>query len=235
MSRFLFAILMLLTLGLSIGSSQTTTPAPPAEDRGTFLGILFSAVPDLLYDQLPQLPRNTGVVVAHVLPDSPAGQMGMRHNDVILRYDEEKVRDCEHFARLIHDDRPGRKVRLTFLRGGREMSALVTLVKGPVLRIAQKDAVETPDEEPRGSAKANPNEEVTVSATPLGNNTLKLTVEYYDDQTGKLHSVPCSGSPDEIDSQIQKLPERVQELAKVALRRLRRLEVQRQSNTSRIP
>jgi hypothetical protein len=44
--------------------------------------------------------------------------------------------------------------------------------------------------------------------------------------------VPCSGSPDEIDAQIQKLPERVQELAKVALRRQ---EVQRQPNTSRIP
>ena len=226
---------MVLTLGLSIGSSQTTTPALPAEERGTYLGILFAAVPDVLYDQLPQLPRNTGVVVSHVLPESPAGQMGIRHNDIVLRYDDEKVRDCEHFARLIHDDRPGRKVRLTFLRGGREMSALITLVKGPVLRIAQKDTAETPDEEPRGSAKPNPSEEVTVSATPLGNNTLKLTVEYYDDHTGKLQSVPCSGSPDEIDAQIQKLPERVQELAKVALRRLRRLEVQRQSNTSRIP
>jgi len=228
MLRSLLAVVTLVTLGLSLGQAQPENSVPRAEERGTYLGILFTAVPDLLYDQLPQLPRGYGVVVAHVLPESPAGQVGIRRNDIILRYDEHKVTDCEHFARLIHDDRPDRKVRLTFLRGGKEMSAIAQLVRGPILRIAEKDAGESSDNQPRAVVKAATDDAVTVAVTPLGNNTLKLTIEYYEDGTGRLRSVPCAGTPDEIDAQILKLPDRVQDLAKVALRRLRKLELQRQ-------
>jgi hypothetical protein len=50
---------------------------------------------------------------------------------------------------------------------------------------------------------------------------MKVTVEYYDERAGRIRSVPCSGTPEEIDNQLMKLPNRVQDLVKVALRRLR--------------
>src|SRR3954451_22729392 len=86
-------------------------------DKGTFLGALFSPVPEALYDQLPQLPRHRGVLVTCVLPESPAAQADLRRHDVLLRYDRRPIRDCEHLARLIQGDRPERKIELVLLRG----------------------------------------------------------------------------------------------------------------------
>jgi hypothetical protein len=219
MTRSVLALALLLTLSPSSAWAQKKdATAPPPEEKGTFLGILFAPVPDVVYDQVPQLPHDRGVVVSHVLPDSPAAKAGLRRNDILLQYGDEKVRDCEHFARLIRDDKPERKVRLTYLRGGKEATADVTLALGPVLRIAQKAGS---DDQPRGTAKtANP-AAVNIAATPLGGNSMKLTVEYYDDRAGRIRSFPCSGTPDEIDHQLAMLPDGVQKLVKVALRRLR--------------
>jgi hypothetical protein len=222
-TRCLASLALLLTLGTAPGWSQKEgTARPQTEDRGTYLGVLFAPVPEVVYDQLPQLPREQGVVVSHVLPDSPAAKAGLRRNDILLLYGDEKVRDCEQFARLIRDDKPERKVRLTYLRGGKEATADATLALGPVLRIAQKGAGSNSDDQPRGTAKAAADPAaVNIAATPLGGNSMKVTIEYYDGNTGRIRSFPCSGTPEEIDSQILKLPGDVQKLVKVALRRLR--------------
>jgi hypothetical protein len=230
MRRFLLCLAALLTLGLSPGWSQKEGPAPPpAEEKGTYLGILFAPVPEVVYDQLPQLPREHGVVVSHVLPDSPAAKAGLRRNDILLKYGDEAVRDCEQVARLVRDDKPERKVRLTYLRGGKEATADAKLALGPVLRIAGTRA----EDAPRGMAKAGSQPAVNIAATPLGGNTMRLTVEYYDDKAGRIRTLPCSGTPEEIDGQILKLPEDVQKLVKAALRRLR--EPDAQANKSPAP
>jgi hypothetical protein len=235
MLRRLLTLLALLGPGLSPGWSQQGEPVgPPAEEKGTFLGVLFAPVPELLYDQMPQLPRGRGVVVAHVLPDSPAAQAELRRNDVLLQYDDEKIRDCQHFARLIHDDKPGRKVRLTLLRGGKETTAEPTLALGPVLRIARAGKVAgPPDGTPRGLAKPAPAEQaaVSIAATPQGGNSMKVRIEYYQDGTGRLHTVTCAGTPEEIDAQLlqKKLPARVLDAARVGLQRLRDLALQKQA------
>ncbi|HKI33451.1 MAG TPA: PDZ domain-containing protein [Gemmataceae bacterium] len=234
MTRFLLSLALLLTLGLSPGWSQKPATAQPSpEEKGTFLGILFGPVPDIVYDQVPQLKREHGVVVSHVLPDSPAAKAGLRRNDILLQYDDESVRDCEQVARLVRDDKPERKVRLTYLRGGKEATAEATLVSGPILRIAHKDAGSGSDDQPRGTAKtANP-AAVNVAATPLGGNSMKVTIEYYDDRVGRIRTVPCSGTPEEIDTQLAKLPDGVQKLVKVALRRLREPDAKPQNSEPR--
>jgi hypothetical protein len=230
MSRFLLSLALLLTLGLSPGWSQKKEGGAPAaaEEKGTYLGILFAPVPDIVYDQVPQLPRERGVVVSHVLPDSPASKAGLRRNDILLKYGDEAVRDCEQVARLVHDDKPGRKVGLAFLRGGKEESAEATLALGPVLRIAEKHS----EEPPRGTAKAGSQAAVNIAATPLGGNSMKVSVEYYDDKSGRILTFPCSGTPDEINDQLGKLPGEVQKLVKVALRRLREPEAQSSKSPS---
>ena len=223
-------------MALALAAAPVPAPAqspapPPAEhpdgEKGTYLGVLFTPVPDVLYDQLPRLPRGQGVVAAHVLPESPAAAAGLRRNDVILRYGDQPVRDCEHFARLIHDDRPGRTVRLALLRGGQDAAADVTLALGPVLRIARAARPGTPaiDADTR---PANPFG-VTVTATPLPGNTLKVTIAYYPEgDRAPQKAVTCTGTPEEIAAQIQRLPDRVQELARVGLQRLHALPAAKQ-------
>src|SRR4051812_16998285 len=109
MTRSGAAVLACLILA---GPVPAQSPARP-DDQGTFLGALFSPVPEALYDQLPHVPRRHGVLVTHVLPDSPAARADLRRHDILLRYDEEKIRDCEHLARLIQADRPERKVKFS--------------------------------------------------------------------------------------------------------------------------
>jgi hypothetical protein len=214
-----YGVLMIAGLFLATApamSGQTT------EEKGTYLGILFGPVPEALYDQVPQLPRDRGVLVTHILPDSPAAVAELRRHDIILSYDDEKIRDCEHLARLIQGDKPDRKVKLLLLRAGKEQTIDVTLGLGPVLKIAQdtRNGRDTADL-PKGTAKGNGPAPVSVSATPLDNGKMRVTIEYYKEGTGKLQTIPCEGTPADIDREIQKLPERERKLADAAIQRIR--------------
>jgi hypothetical protein len=196
-------------------------PADPlrSEEKGTFLGALFSPVPEPLYDHLPNLPRNQGVLVTHVLPDSPAAHADLRRHDILYQYDETKIRDCEHFVGLIRDDKPGRSVKLLLLRGGREKTVAVVLAEGPVLKIAPagrtgpRDQPETPPKAVKPS--------VSVAATPLEDGKMKVTIAYYHNDTGRLRTVTCQGATAEIDGEVRKLPERERNLVQAALERIR--------------
>jgi hypothetical protein len=209
----------------------------PAEEKGTYLGVLFSAVPDVLYDQITDLPRGQGVVVTHVLPDSPAAKSKVNRHDIILEYDNTKVIDCEHFARLIRADKPDRKVKLLLMRGGKQMTVEITLTTGPVLRIAKSTAAgttkTTDDPTPKGTVKSTGPGSVSVMALPLGENKIKLTIEYYEE--GRLQTASCSGEPKVIESEIDKLPSRVQTLAKAALNRIRDLNLQTTAPNDKTP
>ncbi len=125
---------------------------PPAADKGTFLGLLFSPLTPaptsgsgteklaLDYKITPSVKvaptEAAGVLITHVLPGSPAARAGLRRHDVLLGYDRARVRDCEQLALLIRDDKPERKVKLLIARDKREMTVEATLALGPALRIA---------------------------------------------------------------------------------------------------
>ncbi len=221
---------VLTLLLLPVPAAWSQSPADAEEEKGTYLGVLISPVPEVLYDQLSELPSGQGVVVTHVLPESPAAEAGLRRHDILLKYNGDPIRDGEHFARLIRADQPNHKVKLELLRSGRKQTIEVTLALGPVLRIAQTNRGATyaaAQEVPRGTAKAGAPPSVSVSATPLDGGKMKLTIEYYQESTGRPRTVTCEGTPAEIDSEVAKLPGRVQNLANVALRRMRHLDLQK--------
>ena len=161
--------------------------------------------------------------MTHVLPDSPASKAGLCRHDILLEYDGEKIRDGNHLARLIRGGKENQRVALLLLRGGRERKVSVKLGLGPVLQVAG----DARTKEPPGVAKPGGPAAVTVTAVPMDGNRMKVTFEYSD--SGKYRSVTCSGNAEEIDGQIGKLPTKVQTLAKVAVDRLRKLELQKPS------
>src|SRR5262249_43403243 len=137
MARWQLALTALLTLTLPGAWAQTPKPTPKDDQLGTYLGILFSPLPEVLYAQLPDLPRSHAVLVNFVLPDSPAAKAGVQRYDVLLAYNDEKVRDCEHFAKLISGDKPDQKVKLEVLRAGRRQTVEAKLALGPALKLAE--------------------------------------------------------------------------------------------------
>src|SRR5204863_414842 len=95
------------------------------------------------YDHLPQLPRGQGVLVTHILPDSPAALAQLKRNDILLNYADKQIPNCEQFARLIQADKPEHKVRLNLMRGGKEMTVEVRLALVPAPRILSDAGVST--------------------------------------------------------------------------------------------
>src|SRR5439155_1681204 len=148
------------------------------------------------YDQLPQIPRDQGVLVTHILPDSPAAKADLRRHDILLQYGPDKIRDCDDLVRMIQADKPERKLKLLLLRAGKEMTVEVTLGLGPMLKIAK-----TGPDAPGGVAKAAGSAPISISALPLEEGKMKVVIEYYVEGTGRLRTVRCEGLPAEIDGQ----------------------------------
>jgi hypothetical protein len=212
-------------------AAQSSPATPPAEGQGTYLGVLFGPVTESLYDQLPQLPRHQGVLITRVLADSPASTADLRRHDILLTYDGEKVRDCEHLARLIRDDKPGRKLNLTYLRAGREASVAVELVSGPALKLAGAPVVS----ESRATNKPGGPASVSVNAATLDNGRLKVTIDYYPEGSDRLRTVTWEGDAADIDGAARSLPERERQLARRALDRVRTLNASKAPPEHRPP
>jgi membrane-associated protease RseP (regulator of RpoE activity) len=189
-------------------TSQSNRPA--VDDKGTYLGILFNSAP--MPTDTTVRTASAVVQVSHVLPNSPADRAGLRRNDVVLEYDGEKVRNCEHLAGLIRDDKPERTVKLALERDGRRLTLEATLELGPALVLP-------------GTAKTAPAGPITVAAKPLPDGKMRVTVQYLGAK-GKAESLVCEGSTGTIDEALQKLPERERDLVRKALERIRMLNTE---------
>ena len=219
MFRSFLASMALLSLGIAPVSAQPAETVPVAEVKGTYLGVIVSPVPEVLYEHLGVLPRGQGVVVTHILADSPAAQADLRKHDILISYHSKPITGCEHFAKLIRSDKPERKVKLGLIRNGRELSAFVTLGLGPVLTIAADKPDKKPGDGLRGLPKPGAPARVSVAVTPLAKDNLAIIIEYEQEGTGKLGELKCNGSRADIDKQVRQLPARVQDLTRAALKR----------------
>ncbi len=209
MLRHMALLVFLLVPGLVCAQSRSWKE-PQADDKGTYLGILFGPLPAPTIDAtIPTQPP--GVRVTHVLPDSPAARAGVRRDDRVLEYDGTKVRGCGHLAGLIHDDKPEHKVKLALVRGGLAITTEATLALGPALLLP-------------GEAKSTPTAPITVAAKPLADGKMRVTVEFIGAK-GKPQSLVCEGTTGAINDALKQLPERERGFV-LALERIRRLNTE---------
>src|ERR1039458_10199253 len=92
--------------------------------RGS-IGIMFDAVEN------PAITRvygnGTGVTVSSVVAGSPADQAGLKVGDTITTVDGKKVTKGSELVANIAARKPGAKVRLDFLRNGKQQDTTVTI------------------------------------------------------------------------------------------------------------
>jgi S1-C subfamily serine protease len=68
-----------------------------------------------------------GVLVMDVDPSGAAGEGGLQKGDVIIKINDEEVNADARLAELIATQKPGDKVKITFLRNGAEQNTEVVL------------------------------------------------------------------------------------------------------------
>jgi serine protease Do len=99
-----------------------------------YLGISYAPTEEFSEEELKQygIPTNIeGVFVSDVSSDGGAAAAGIKKGDIITKVNSIQVLTGLQMSAQIASFRPGDKVPVTFVRNGKEMSAVVTLKKKP--------------------------------------------------------------------------------------------------------
>lgn len=123
--------------GHAIINGKRGDETPPRE-QVAFLGVDVSPVSDDLRDQLG-LPENTGLVVEHVSPGSPADGILQPH-DVLTKLDDQSLIDLRQFFVLVRNHHSGDEVTLAYIRGGKAATVTAKLSQQEATKLADREA-----------------------------------------------------------------------------------------------
>jgi hypothetical protein len=211
MRRFVPALL-LLAVSLSGIRAGGVLVAQPPRAPSTF-GAGLKPVPPLLVEHLPQLKNGRGLAVERVQPNSSAEKTGLRVHDILLNYDGTDLTNSKQLHDLLRGCNPEHPGTLSLLRQGQQMKVAVVLAPSPANQTGTATSAVK-----RGGPPA-----INVKAVPMQKGRWRVTFEFYADQnSGKLQQLTCTGSPQEIEQCVEELPEPLQDLARVAVQRLRK-------------
>ena len=107
---------------------------PREMESVTFLGISTAPAGGALADQL-DLPKDAGLVVTTIMPDSPAAAVLKRH-DVLVKLDDQLLIEQRQLSVLIRNHKEGDEVTLTYIRLGKQETAKVKLGKHDMPKLA---------------------------------------------------------------------------------------------------
>ena len=123
MNRFI-ALLSPLAFLLLFTALPAQSPDSIQSRQGPrWIGVTTGPASAALRAQLA-IPRNQGIVVRGITPDSPAAKAGLRTNDLLLSVDETILSRPRDLSRLVgQTDRP--QIAIEFLRRGRKEKVFV--------------------------------------------------------------------------------------------------------------
>jgi serine protease Do len=144
--------LSLAFAGFAAAAACLFLAAPPAQSQaGQLASLLGDTSPLLAHTAVPgylgvdvtdvdadkaqalKLKDVHGAVITLIDHDAPAGQVGLKVNDVVLSVDGQPVADADALRRMLRDIPPGRKVSLEISRDGNVQTLGVQLVDRKVM------------------------------------------------------------------------------------------------------
>jgi serine protease Do len=91
-----------------------------------YLGVNIESVTKK-WQETYDLKSAEGALVEDVVPGKPGDKAGLRHDDVIVKADDQMVKTHRDLIDYVSSKAPGSKVTLTFIREGREKTTVATL------------------------------------------------------------------------------------------------------------
>jgi serine protease Do len=111
---------------------QGTSPLLLSSSSQGYLGVWVDDV-DTDKAQALKLKEVRGAVITIIDHDAPAGQIGLRVNDVVVQLNGQNVEGAEQLRRMLKEIPAGRKVSLEFSRDGNLQTTSVELVDRRVM------------------------------------------------------------------------------------------------------
>ncbi|MCP4565963.1 MAG: PDZ domain-containing protein, partial [FCB group bacterium] len=114
--------LLLITVGMVAAKKYSS--------RGPWIGVHMQSIDEDLRD-VYELDDVDGIYITEVSDDSPADDAGLRRRDIIIKFDGKKVTEPDFLADLVEDTEIGDEVEITYLRRGKEKTAMVEIGRKP--------------------------------------------------------------------------------------------------------
>jgi serine protease Do len=127
------ALWLAMTPAAARGQGQQLTPVfeeqstQGAAQAAGYLGVDIADV-DADRAQALKLKDTHGAVITLIDHDAPAGQIGLRVNDVVLELNGQTVESADEFRRMLREMPAGRRVTLEICRDGNMQTVTVELV-----------------------------------------------------------------------------------------------------------
>jgi hypothetical protein len=102
------------------GQFQPGQPFGAAGGRQPRFGATVEKIPPAMVEQL-NLDKDTGILIVGVVPGTVADKLGLKKNDVLLRFAGKDIpSDPESFVTMVGNVKGGQKIDVTVLRKGKE-------------------------------------------------------------------------------------------------------------------
>lgn len=202
------------------GSAAKGTSAASVQNKKTqqvaYLGVGVEPLHPAFWAHLRDvLEHKQGLLVAQVVKNSPADKAGVKVNDILLTYGDQKLYSPEQLVGLVRADKAGRQVKFGIVRNGKLQEINVTLGKHAMQMASRKNRRTTlkPSWSASPSTPAGENNRWdsfdSLSLNSLGNNRYKVTIGY-ETKDGKIEHRTFEGTREELYKDIlaqKKLPD----------------------------
>ncbi|HXS99226.1 MAG TPA: Do family serine endopeptidase [Elusimicrobiota bacterium] len=122
-------------IGFAIPSNQASRIMKELIARGRIIrgwaGVEIVPLDDVLASQF-RVPGQEGALVNSVVEDSPAAEAGLRRGDVIVAFNDVKIKTPGAFVKAVEQTLPGKKAALKLIRAGKEREAVLTVAERPL-------------------------------------------------------------------------------------------------------
>lgn len=123
-----------VSIGFAIPSAVVVKVADEIIKTGkathAYLGVSTVTVTEQLQRQF-RLSRSSGILVAEVTPNGPADKAGIKQGDIIIKIDDQEMKESSDVLMAVRDRKPGEQVKVTLDRDGQEIVVTVTLEERP--------------------------------------------------------------------------------------------------------